>query len=112
MGVTKKITEGRTQVLLLNKEETALAGLFSDQRAKVRKGIPILKDLPWWFFGLKYLTGYDSQSITKKELIILIRAEVVPSLVARAKSKHARNNTFLNRKAEFNKSFRTYNKLK
>ena len=92
LGVTKRITEGRTQVLLLNGEETALAGLFSDQRANVRKGIPILKDLPWWFFGLKYITGYDSKSVTKKELVILIKPIIVPSLKRRIKNKLIRQN--------------------
>lgn len=80
LGVTKKITEGKTKVLLLNKEETALAGMFSNQVTVVRKGIPVLKDLPWWFLGLRYLMGYDAKNYSKKELIILIKAEIVPSL--------------------------------
>ena len=80
LGVTKKITEGKTKVLLLNGEETALAGMFSNQVTNVRKGIPILKDLPWWFFGIKYLMGYNAANFSKKELIILIKAEIVPSL--------------------------------
>ena len=83
LGVTKKITEGRTKVLLLNKEETALAGMFSNQVSNVRKGVPMLKDLPWWFFGLKYIMGYNSTSFSKKELIILIQAEIIPSLDTR-----------------------------
>ncbi|MBN1540558.1 type II and III secretion system protein [candidate division KSB1 bacterium] len=87
LGVVKKITEGRTQVLALDGEETALAGLFSTQTTRVRKGIPILKDLPWWFLGLRYLTGYDSFNSAKKELIILIKSNIVPTLEERRISK-------------------------
>jgi type II secretory pathway component GspD/PulD (secretin) len=80
LGVTKKITEGKTKVLLLNGEETALAGMFSNQVTNVRKGIPLLKDLPWWIFGLRYFMGYNASNYSKKELIILIKAEIVPRL--------------------------------
>lgn len=67
VNVVKKITEGRTQVLLLNGEETAMAGLISNEQITVRKGVPILKDLPGWLFGLKYLFGFNSQQVTRKE---------------------------------------------
>jgi type IV pilus assembly protein PilQ len=110
VGVTKKITEGRTEVLLLNKEETAMAGLFSNEVTTVRKGIPLLKDLPWWFFGLKYLFGFNSHQVTKKELIILIKAEIVPSVLARLKSKILERDYFKERKKEFKKKYETLNK--
>ena len=72
-------TVATTNVLLLNGEETAIGGLFFNQEIIVRLGIPILKDLPWWVFGLKYLFGYDSKEIIKKEIIILIKADILPS---------------------------------
>ncbi len=31
-----------------------------------RVGIPFLKDLPWWVFGIRYLTGSDKAVTTKK----------------------------------------------
>ena len=83
IGVTKNIAESKTQVLLLNGEETVIAGLLSHEQKSVRKGIPILKDLPWWFFGLRYLFGYETRSISKKELVIFIRARIIPPLFAR-----------------------------
>jgi len=83
IGVTKNITQGNTQVLLLNGEETVLAGLLSHETQYVRKGVPILKDLPPWFFGLRYLFGYESRKVAKKELIIFIEAKLVPSLLKR-----------------------------
>jgi type IV pilus assembly protein PilQ len=49
----------------------------------VRKGIPFLKDLPWWFFGLRYIFGYDSETITQTETILLIKADILPSLKER-----------------------------
>lgn len=101
LGVTKKVTEGTTQVLLLNGEQTALAGLFSNQRTAVRKGIPILKDLPWWVLGLRYVTGYNSTQENKKELIILIQAEIVPSLDSRMKTKRVKSDIMGKRRQEF-----------
>jgi general secretion pathway protein D len=80
-------TVATTNVLLLNGEETAIGGLFINQEIIVRLGIPILKDLPWWVFGLKYLFGYDSKEIIKKEIIILIKAEILPSLKERITRK-------------------------
>ncbi len=77
----------KTQVLLLDGEQTVIGGLFSEESSEVRKGIPILKDLPWWLFGLRYLAGFNSSDIIKKELIIIIKAELVPSLVNRQELK-------------------------
>jgi len=110
VNVIKKITEGRTQVLLLNGEETAIAGLFSNEQANVRKGVPFLKDLPWWFFGLRYLFGYNSQMVTKKELIILIKAEIVPNLLSRLKSKILERNYLQERRKEFGQRVRELKK--
>lgn len=110
VNVIKKITEGRTQVLLLNGEETAMAGLISNEQSYVRKGVPVLKDLPWWFFGLRYLFGFNSQQIMKKELIILIKAEIVPNLVNRLKSKILERNYLLERKREFDQKVKSLRK--
>ncbi len=76
-----------TEVLLLDGEQTVIAGLFSDETQKVRKGIPFLKDLPWWVLGIRYITGYNSSDITKKELVIFIKASIVPPLAERIEMK-------------------------
>ena len=34
-------------------------------------------------FGLRYLFGYESESVSKKELVILMKAELVPTLQER-----------------------------
>ena len=73
-------TTASTQVLMLDGEETAIGGLFLNEEAIVRNGIPFLKDLPWWVFGIRYLTGYDQTITRKKELVILLKTELVPTL--------------------------------
>jgi type IV pilus assembly protein PilQ len=72
-----------SQVILLNGEETIIGGLYENDQTKIRNGIPFLKDLPWWFFGLRYIFGSDDIIITKKELIISIKAELMPTLKER-----------------------------
>ncbi len=78
-----KKTSASTQVLMLNGEETIIGGLYSNEESVVRNGIPFLKDLPWWVLGIRYLTGNDETTVIKKELVILIRAELLPSLKER-----------------------------
>lgn len=78
-----KKTTASTQVLLLDGEETILGGLFINEEIVVRNGIPFLKDLPWWVFGIRYLTGSDETITRKKELVILLKAELVPTLKER-----------------------------
>lgn len=76
-----------TDVLLVNGEQTAIAGLYAEEKSTVRKGIPGLKDLPWWVLGLRFLTGYNSVDRIKKELIIVLKAELMPTLENRVKAK-------------------------
>lgn len=72
-----------TQAILLNGEETVIGGLFVTEETTVRNGIPILKDLPWWVFGIRYLTGSDEKILRKKELVILLKAELLETLDSR-----------------------------
>ena len=67
-AVTTEIakTMANTDILLLNGEETVIGGLYINEEVNVRRGIPILKDLPWWFFGLRYIFGYETNSDTEK----------------------------------------------
>ena len=76
--INRSASDGR--ITVLNGEETYVGGLYSSEENVVREGIPILKDLPWWVFGLRYIFGYDSQSKQTKELIILMKAELVPTI--------------------------------
>ena len=76
-------TTATTQVIMLNGEETAIGGLFLNEEVVTRNGIPFLKDLPWWVFGIRYLTGYDQTIVRKKELVILLKTELIPTLQER-----------------------------
>jgi len=72
--------EAMTQVLLYSGESTVIAGLYETDETTIRRGIPFLKDLPPWFFGLRYIFGYNSYEVNQNELIIVITAEIIPSL--------------------------------
>ncbi len=84
-------TTATTSVLLLDGEETTIGGLFVNEETIVRRGIPFLKDLPWWVFGIRYLTGYDQTITSKKEIIITIKANILPSLKERISKKKEEN---------------------
>ncbi len=72
--------EANTQILMLDGETTVIAGLYETEESTLRRGVPVLKDLPGWVFGLRYLFGYESVQYTQKELIIVIKATLVPSI--------------------------------
>lgn len=100
----KSKTTATTQVLVLNGEETILGGLFVNEESVARNGIPFLRDLPWWVFGIRYLTGSDETITRKKELVILIKTELVPTLQERLDNpvKNPLNSEISNQKAELN----------
>jgi general secretion pathway protein D len=72
-----------TNLLLLDGEETVIGGLYETTVNTVRTGVPFLKDLPWYVFGLRYIFGYDRDESEKTELVILLKAELVPTLQER-----------------------------
>lgn len=75
-----KKTSSKTDVIMFNNEEAIIGGLLVTQDVVTRKGVPVLKDLPWWVLGLKYLFGYDYKMTVKKEVVILLRADIIPAL--------------------------------
>ncbi len=83
----KPKTEVTTSLLLINGEEAAIGGLLVNEETINRRGVPFLKDLPWWVFGLRYLFGYDQISVATKEIITLIKVELLPSLKDRVNAK-------------------------
>lgn len=84
-------TKGQTAMLMLDGEEVVLGGLYSTFDQTVRSGLPVLKDLPWWVFGLRYIFGYDKVMAQKKELTILLKTEIVPTLEERLARKSKEN---------------------
>jgi type IV pilus assembly protein PilQ len=85
-------TTADTELLLLDGEEVAIGGLFSTTELRSLKGIPLLKRIPKWFFGLGYIFGYESTTITDQELIILLKIELMPSLYDRLKKRMSGGN--------------------
>jgi type IV pilus assembly protein PilQ len=75
--------EAATEVLMLSGESTVLAGLYETEVSTTRRGVPILKDLPGWFLGLRYLFGFNSRESTVQELVVLLKVELVPTLEGR-----------------------------
>jgi len=106
--VTTVINKNSAQgsLTLLNGEEGYIGGMYSNDETTVREGVPLLKDLPWWVFGLRYLFGYDSHSVTKRELIILLKAEILPSLEERAAKKPAAKNIIRDAQQEMEKDLK------
>ena len=82
-------TVAATSVILIDGEETVVGGLVTNEAKSLRRGIPGLKDLPWWVFGLRYIFGYEETTIDKKELIIVLRADIQPSIEKRVANKIA-----------------------
>ena len=87
-------TKATTNLLLLDGEETIIGGLYNSEVDVIRVGIPFLKDLPWYVFGLRYLFGFNSDNLVKKELVILLKAELVPTLQERITQKAKEDGLF------------------
>jgi len=87
LGFEKGKTEATTSTLLLDGEETVIAGLYTNEDKTLREGVPVLKDLPWWFLGLRYIFGHNKVETVRKDLIILVKAELVPALRDRVLTK-------------------------
>lgn len=84
-----KKSEANSLVQLYDGEETLIAGLYSNEKTTMRKGIPLLKDLPWYALGLRYIFGYNRYEDTQKELIIIIKASIFPEVYARQSQNNA-----------------------
>lgn len=75
--------QAQTVALLNSGESTVIAGLFETSESKVRRGVPFLKDLPPWVLGLRYVFGYNSVDVQHRELVIIIKAELLPTIPTR-----------------------------
>ncbi len=76
-----------TYLMLNDGEESVLGGLYSTSVTDTRSGVPFLMDLPWYVFGLRYIFGSDVKAEQKNELIVLLRAEIVPTIEERLADK-------------------------
>lgn len=97
--------QASTHAILLDGESTVMAGLYRTEEARVRRGIPFLKDLPGWFFGLKYLFGYNSTDILEDELIVLLQAELETPIQQRLGRSNLSQRQALENKQETHRNF-------
>ncbi|WP_103663902.1 type II secretion system protein GspD [Gracilimonas amylolytica] len=98
--------EATTSAILLNGESTYVAGLYRTEETTVRRGIPLLKDVPL----LKYIFGFNSKDYLENELIIIVQAELVEPVRTRfdniRKSKRdVLNNTRDDMRADLDRVF-------
>ncbi len=96
--------QASTQALLLDGEATTIAGLYRTEETSVRRGIPILKDLPPWFFGLRYLFGYNSNDFVEAELIIIVQASLEKTVKQRANEMFANKQSLLDSERQYLRS--------
>lgn len=94
-----------THALLYDGEETVIGGLYSTTDQHNREGIPVLKDLPWWFFGLRYVFGSDETLKSKQELIVLLKAELAQPIRARLVHKNSQPNLLDEKRKDHKKEF-------
>ncbi len=87
-------TKANTDLLLLDGEETIIGGLYTNTTNTIRSGVPFLKDLPWYVLGLRYIFGYNKDEVAKRELVILLKAEIVPTLQERVNMKRKEDGIF------------------
>lgn len=104
-GPTINKSRVETHALLYDGEETVIGGLYSTLEQENREGIPILKDLPPWFFGLRYLFGSESKIKTKSELIILLKVELLPTIRDRISVRETRPDILKEKRKEFLKEY-------
>ena len=104
-GPTINRSQVKTHALLYNGEETVIGGLFTTLETEQREGVPFLKDLPWWFFGLRYIFGSESMVKTKTELIILLKAELTEQIRDRIPHPRAMQELINDKRMENRKEF-------
>lgn len=66
-------TKTKTSIILPDKQGIVIGGIMEEKKEKNHSGIPLLKDIPL----LGYLFRYNSNSVTKKELVIIITPHVI-----------------------------------
>ena len=102
-------SNANTQLILLDGEQTVIGGLYSTEESYTRRGIPFLKDLPKWFFGLRYVFGRSQTATTQKELVIALQATVIDPVRSRARNQLV-NESLLSQRAAVQRALEAFNK--
>ena len=72
-GIIISTNEADTRVVVKNGETAVIGGLIKNSETSVRRGVPILKDVP--FFG--WLFSSSSKASKKQELVIFVTPTIV-----------------------------------
>jgi len=78
-------TQTTSKKVLFDGEEDYVGGLFITSERTTREGIPLLKDIPI----IKYLFSYEKVEQDVRELVVILRADLVPVLEDRVATKEA-----------------------
>lgn len=97
----------KTHTLLFDGEETVIGGLVRTQDINRREGIPFLKDLPWWFLGLRYIFGSDVKYNAKTELIVLLKVELLNPIRDRMNNRTTRQELINNKRKANQRDYQT-----
>jgi hypothetical protein len=98
-------TSVKTHALLYDGEETVIGGLFTTLDQETREGVPFLKDLPWWFLGLRYVFGSESKVKQKTELIVLLKVELSQPIRNRIAAKTTGKTLMEEKRKEFQRDY-------
>jgi len=104
-------SQSHTDVLLYDGETTVMAGLYTTDATTVRNGVPILKDLPWWVLGIRYLTGVNKEIQSEKEMIVVLKAEIVDTIKDRMQNIIPINEQIEKDKKQRDKSINMFEKM-
>lgn len=107
VGITPIIgrTSVKTHALLFDGEEMVIGGLVTTKTVESREGVPILKDLPWWFLGLRYIFGSEMKGKRKEELVVLLKAELLNPIRDRIGNQIDRQKLINEKRKEYQKEF-------
>jgi len=94
-----------THALLYDGEETAIGGLYTTLDQEVREGVPFLRDLPWWFFGFRYIFGSENKVKQKHELIVLLKAELSNPIRERMTTHQTQQEILNNKRREYQQEY-------
>ena len=87
-GIAIDRSTAETDIMLLDDEMTVIGGLYQTDETTDRAGVPVLRDLPWWVFGLRYLFSKETKITTRRELLMVLRANLLDPLPTRAETPY------------------------
>jgi type IV pilus assembly protein PilQ len=91
--------QANTSALLFDGEETVIGGLIDTSQQRDRTGVPVLKNLPWWALG--FLFRYSTTTTKNSEMVVIIKAEIMPNAMDRIREREVIRDSFDQMKEDF-----------